>query len=136
MKGGAQTSIASVAEFLEGATTNSILEHPKTFKKKLGKMLDKNPLIAMAQLNDLYIQIKKNHIKTPKDFAPQGGLSFFKGKSEDSRSHELVLSVLKELYDAKLKLLLDSYQGQRRNLRKNHEELERIWRFWLRIKRI
>lgn len=136
MKGGAQTSIASAAEFLEGATTNSISEHPKTFKKKLGKMLDKNPLIAMAQLNDLYIQIKKNHIKTPKDFAPQGGLSFFKGKSEDSRSHELVLSVLKELYDAKLKLLLDSYQGQSEDFEKKHRVIDENLKFLIKNQEI
>ncbi|MCW8398062.1 ankyrin repeat domain-containing protein [Legionella sp. PATHC038] len=129
IKAGAQPNISSASTFLQESDANSILNHPKTFKKKLGKTLDENPLIAMTQLNDLYLQIKKNLIKSPKNFVPQSSLAFFKGKSEDTRAHDQVLSVLKESYDSKLKELLGSYKGQHEHFDKRHQVLDENLKF-------
>ncbi|CAM2903126.1 ankyrin repeat-containing protein [Legionella steigerwaltii] len=136
IKAGAHTNISSAAAFLHGSETNSILERPKTFKKKLMKTLNENPLIAMTQLNDLYIQIKEGHLRTPKDFAPQGGLAFFKGKSDDAKAHDKVLSVLKDVYDSKLNELLGSYQGQHDNFEKKHQVIDENLKFLIKNQEI
>ncbi|KTC90497.1 ankyrin repeat domain-containing protein [Fluoribacter dumoffii] len=124
LKAGAHTNISAAADFLKMSEADSILKNPVRFKKELGTMLDENPLIAMSQLNDLYIHIKLNQIRTPKNYLPQGGRLFFKGKSEDEKAHNETLSVLKELYDTKLKELLDNYQGQEEGFAKKHQAID------------
>ncbi|HHF7374989.1 Dot/Icm T4SS effector AnkN/AnkX/LegA8 [Legionella bozemanae] len=123
MKEGAHTNVSSAAKFLQKSSSDTILKHPKTFKKGLMKRLSDDPLIAMAQLNDLYIKIKANDIRTPKDFSAQSGLTFFKGKSDEMKAHEQVLSVLKEAYDSKLKELLGK-QGEKEGLDKKKPFLD------------
>lgn len=112
MKAGAHTNISSSSKFLKNSDANSILERPFKFKNDLKKELDENPLIAMAQINDLYVQIKNNRIRTPTGYAPKEGVSFFKGKSNDAKAHDEVLSVLKELYDSKLTEILGNLPGE------------------------
>ncbi len=135
MKVGAHTNISSAEKLLKKAESSSILEHPTTFKQELMKKLNEDPLIAIAQLNDLYIKIRKNEIRTPKDFVPKGGLSFFTGKSEDTHAHEQVLSVLKEIYESKLKELL-SQQGERKGLDKKPQFLDENLRFLIKTQEI
>ncbi|HHT0591963.1 TPA: hypothetical protein ACTXXA_000516 [Legionella anisa] len=124
MKEGAHTNVSSAARFLRESESDSILRHPQTFKKGLMEKLSDDPLIAMAQLNDLYIKIKANNIRTPKDFSFQSGLAFFKGKSAETKAHGQVLSVLKEIYDGKLKELL-SKQGEKEGLDKKKPFLDK-----------
>lgn len=112
MKEGAHTNVSSPSKFLKHSDADFILDHSFQFKKSLEKKLDGNPLIAIAQLNDLYVQIKNNDIRTPKGYAPKEGVSFFKGKSNDAKAHDKVLSVLKDLYDSKLTELLSSLPGE------------------------
>lgn len=78
LKAGAHTNISAAADFLKMSEADSILKNPVRFKKELGTMLDENPLIAMSQLNDLYIHIKLNQIRTPKNYLPQGEDYFLK----------------------------------------------------------
>ncbi|MCE0724402.1 Dot/Icm T4SS effector AnkN/AnkX/LegA8 [Legionella resiliens] len=135
MKEGAHTNISSAARFLEKASSDSIFNYPKTFNKGLMKRLSDDPLIAMAQLNDLYIKIKANDIRTPKDFLPQSGLTFFKGKSEETKAHEQVLSVLKGVYDSKLKELLGK-QGEKEGLDKKKPFLDEDLRYLIKHQEI
>ncbi|HAT1871810.1 TPA: Dot/Icm T4SS effector AnkX [Legionella pneumophila] len=124
MKAGAHTNISSPSKFLKNSDANSILERPFKFKNDLKKELDDNPLIAMAQINDLYVQIKNNRIRTPTGYAPKEGVSFFKGKSNDAKAHDEVLSVLKELYDSKLTEMLGNLPGE------GLEEIKRSQKFF------
>ncbi|CDZ79105.1 Phosphocholine transferase AnkX [Legionella massiliensis] len=113
MQAGAQTNISLPTRFLKHADANDILEHLQAFQDELNGKLDQNPLIAMGQLNDLYIKIRANAIRTPTGFMPDNR-SFFKGKSADQKAHDSVLTVLKRLYDSKLHNVLDSHYGASR----------------------
>ncbi|WP_069683455.1 Dot/Icm T4SS effector AnkN/AnkX/LegA8, partial [Legionella parisiensis] len=135
MKEGAHPNVSSAAGFLEKSSSDSIFNRPKTFKKGLMKKLSTDPLTAMAQLNDLYIKIKANDIRTPKDYLPQSGITFFKGKSDETKAHEQVLSVLKAAYDIKLKELLGK-QGEKEGLDKRKPFLDESLRFLIRHQEI
>ena len=103
MKEGAHTNISSSLSFLKKYPLDSILKDAEQFKELLMKKLDGNPLVAMGQVNDLFVKIKNNDLRIPKDFAPKEGFSFFKEKTIDSTVYEKVISVLKDIYDTKLK---------------------------------
>ncbi|KTD06147.1 ankyrin repeat-containing protein [Legionella gratiana] len=124
MKNGVHTNIVQPTKFLKKCESELILEQYEEFKQLLNKKLSKNPLVAMGQLNDLYMEIKKNTIRTPKNFMPEG-FSLFKGKSSDSKAHKKVLSGLKELYDIKLKEALSRHPADNLKDLIHHQQLSK-----------
>jgi hypothetical protein len=108
MKNGAKTNIARPAEFLRTCQSDFILKDQEAFKEQLNETLNRKPLVAMGQLNNLYLEIKKNTIITPMNFT-SSGIHFFKRSSQLDKAHDKVLSGLKELYDTKLQEALAIY---------------------------
>ncbi|MDX1836775.1 hypothetical protein DIZ81_03725 [Legionella taurinensis] len=96
--------VTHAKQFLSNLSADQITSTKETVKEDLLTNLNAEPLIAMAQLNELFMQIKENKLKVPKSYTPPK-MNLFSWMSSDSKNksaHTAILNLLKEIYLEKL----------------------------------
>ncbi|MBA3537232.1 MAG: hypothetical protein H0T84_11590 [Tatlockia sp.] len=79
-------------------------------KVQLMARLNHDPLVAMSQINELFIRISNDRMMVPKDFRPpsNGLLSWFENTEQlKTEGHNSILNLLRNLYVEKLDLLVE-----------------------------
>ncbi|STX51922.1 ankyrin repeat-containing protein [Legionella busanensis] len=99
----AEYKITTAKHFLADLKEEDILNNKERIKSKLSKAISKDPMIAMAQLNELFIQIQDNKIVVPKGYWGESynlGLlnSFNTGFKKSNESHIAIQTMIKQLY--------------------------------------
>lgn len=95
--------IKNVKNYLQSLSATEIIQDKDKIKTNIEKNLSNNPLIALAQLNDVFLKIQKNVIKTPinywGDTYDYKLFNLFSSTfSNDNIAHKNILEILKELY--------------------------------------
>ncbi|MGQ3891838.1 hypothetical protein [Legionella sp. CNM-4043-24] len=80
-------------------TADVINSRPDDVSGQILFHLNPRPLIALAQLDELYSQIKTGHIRVPKGYGSGSYLSgIFSRHGENSKARHIVKNIIKELY--------------------------------------
>lgn len=102
--------ITAAKSYLANLSAAQINQNKADFKTNVLANLNSDPLIAMAQINELFIQINANKIVVPKGYTPPstGVFSWFSRQDPQiSAGHVAVVKLLNELYMEKLNLLVE-----------------------------
>ncbi len=103
--------ITRAKEFLMDHDAETINMSPKLVKNELMNQLSTDPLIAMAQINELHAQVLSNKIVVPQNYAPnpRGFFSFLQQKTPPAlkSAHNHILNLLKNAYVDKLQELVE-----------------------------
>ncbi|MGQ3888932.1 hypothetical protein ACQUW5_07850 [Legionella sp. CNM-1927-20] len=99
----AEYKITNAAQILSNLTEENILDNTEQIKLHLRETLSRDPMIAMAQLNELFIQIQDNRIVVPKNYWGESynlGLlnNFNTGFKKSNESHAAIQTIVKQLY--------------------------------------
>ncbi|CDZ78216.1 Phosphocholine transferase AnkX [Legionella massiliensis] len=105
--------ITNAKNYLVGLTANdTVLNQRDQVKATLITHLSQDPLIAMAQIDELYHQIRDNDLVVPQGYFPDPtGFSayiFYKAAPEIKDGRLRVLNILKEAYVDKLEQLVQN----------------------------
>lgn len=100
------------------ATINNLSEKDiddiEKIKKELNSKLSQNPLIALSQINELFLRVKRNEIKVPHNYSGDTKSHLFLGSSSPSRhiAHNKILDLLKLLYLEKISNVMENYSNK------------------------
>jgi ankyrin repeat protein len=111
-KQGVTTNISLTANMFLHTRASDVMTNPKVYKQTLLESLNKNPLIAAAQINDLYLKIKDNSITAPQNYTTPGRFSFFSKETNEQKAHREILKILEKSYAEKI-VEIPAYQKER-----------------------
>lgn len=104
--------VTQVKHYLAELSIQQMSDPSGGIKDALVKRLNPDPLIAMAQVNELFLQIKEHKLQVPKGYNPLGFLHFLSGDSKSKNAHTAMLDMLKEVYLDQLHCLIEQAPQQ------------------------
>lgn len=102
--------ITEAKNFLSSLEASDIDGQMLNIIEELNRCLNPDPMIAMAQIDELFCQINENKMVVPKTYIPPAfsnlyNLSFFGNTDQATASHTDILNLLKTIFIEKLYLL-------------------------------
>ncbi|QRN03826.1 hypothetical protein GH742_08030 [Legionella sp. MW5194] len=106
--------VTRAKNYLALLSTQQINDPKNDIKEELLKTLSAQPLIAMTQINELFLQIKEQRLHVPKGYNPSlnNFLSLFGGDSKGKKANMLILALLKDIYLEQLNRLIEQAPEQ------------------------
>lgn len=104
--------ITEAKEYLATLSADSIINHCESIRSDLISHLNPDPLIAMAQINELYVQIGTSKLSVPTGYKPgkktpiMQTLFSSKHPYSDKIAHTNILNLLKIMYQETLEQLV------------------------------
>ncbi|MBA2652706.1 MAG: hypothetical protein H0U73_10625 [Tatlockia sp.] len=104
--------ITAAKNFLSGLDSTDIIDHITNITAELNLRLSTDPMIAMAQIDELFCRINDNKMVVPRTYNPPNfnnmyNISFFGNPDQATPAHTAVLNLLKTMYMQKLYLLAE-----------------------------
>jgi prophage maintenance system killer protein len=105
--------ISAAKDYFGSLTSEAIIGDKQGTKAELLNQLNPNPLIALAQLDELFNQVVEKRVQVPRGYEPSTRLSkraikLLKGPSTAMLAHEHAQIILKELYLQTLARVVES----------------------------